>query len=347
MRPPPPVGAALPRLLRGLFGTPLNAALTLLLGWALLAILPGLWRWAVTDSLGAPATLEQCVRAGGACWSFIEDRWRLILFGTFPYAEQWRAGLALALFAALVVLTALRPRPWVLACWALILPAIGALMWGGVAGLAEVPSRLWGGLPLTVMLASVGMAAGFVVAVLLALARTGDLPAFRWAAVIFIEFLRGVPLVALLFLAHLLFPLVLPPGIEIDKLLRAQIAFALFFAVYMAEAIRGGIQAIPAGQKDAARALGLGWWHTQALVVLPQALRLVIPSLVNIFIAAFKDTSLVVVIAMIDLLGAANAATAEARWWGLFLEAYVFVAAIYLVVCAAMSAYARRLERNP
>jgi general L-amino acid transport system permease protein len=351
---PPPAAARRTltlRLRQALFASPANALATLVMLWLGIGLVRAAWRYLVTDAAWVAEDIRACVAAGGFCWAFIDDRWRQILFGTFPYDQQWRAGAASALFVALIAASAwvsLRggARRALAAAWGVGLMLVAALMWGGVLGLSPVPSRLWAGLPLTLMLAAVGTACAFVLGVLLALARREAPPLIRWMAIAYIEFFRGVPLISLLFVASILAPLLLPQGVEIDKLLRAQAAFALFFAAYMAEAVRGGLQAIPAGQADAGRALGFGFWRVQGLIILPQALRLVIPSLVNIFIAAFKDTSLVVVIAMLDLLGTANIARADARWWGIYIEPYLFIGAIYLVFCTAMAAYARALERS-
>jgi general L-amino acid transport system permease protein len=287
------------------------------------------------------------------CWAFLADRWRLILFGPYPYAQQWRPALAMAIFIALVGIS-LVPAIWakrgtcraLAFAWPAAILLNALLLWGGVPGLALVPARLWGGLPLTMILAAVGVSGAFTLAIFLALGRGCDMPVIRAICTGFIEFFRGVPLVALLFLASVLFPYFVPAGWTMDVLARAQLAFALFFAAYMAEAIRGGLQAVPRGQYAAAESIGLTYWQAQRRIILPQALRLVIPSLVNIVIAAFKDTSLVVVISMIDLLGAANASTAEAKWWGLYIEPYLFVALIYFAFCATMSAYSRGLERR-
>lgn len=335
------------------FATPASAVASiaglLALGW----FVPRAWRWLVSESVLGPSTLEACLKAEGACWAFLYDKWRLILFGQYTYEEQWRAGLAVVLFVAMVAATcvvALRPGTArgraLLAGWAAVLVAVSVLMRGGILGLEPVAVRLWGGLPLTMLIASVGCFFAFWLGIVLALARRSEMALVRWTAIGFIEFMRGVPLISLLFMSMILFPLVLPAGWNVDQLVRAQVAFVLFFAAYMAEAIRGGLQAIPRGQYLAAEAIGLGYWQTQLRVVLPQALALVIPSLVNIFIAAFKDTSLVVIISMLDLLGTTNAAKADTKWWGLFVEAYLFIAAIYLAVCASMSAFSRRLEQR-
>ncbi|MBL8700809.1 MAG: amino acid ABC transporter permease [Alphaproteobacteria bacterium] len=340
-------------LRRNFFATPASALASILGALALAWFAPHAWRWLVTESVPGPATLEQCLKAQGACWAFLHDKWRLILFGQYTYEEQWRAGLAVALFVVMTAASCVEAawsaparRRAMFGAWLATLLAIAVLMRGGVPGLPPVETRLWGGLPLTMLIASVGCFLAFWLGILLALARRCDMAVLRWIATGFIEFMRGVPLISLLFMSMVLFPLVLPPGWNVDQLLRAQAAFVLFFAAYMAEAIRGGLQAIPAGQYLAAEAIGLGYWQTQLRIVLPQALTLVIPSLVNIFIAAFKDTSLVVIISMLDLLGTTNAAKADTKWWGLFIEAYLFIAAIYLAFCASMSAFSRRLERR-
>jgi len=330
-----------------------NVMLTALALWLLASIVPGLWRWLVTDSRVAPASFDDCLKAGGACWAYLQAKWRLILFGTYPYEEQGRPAAAVALFLLAVALTAW-PAVWrtairrrmMLALWVFTAVAIPVLMAGGVLGLPRVEHRLWAGLPLTLGLATIGCAAAFVLAILLALGRRSDMPVIRWLSVGYIEFIRGVPLISLLFLTTILFPLVIPPDADVDKLLRAQLAFVMFFAAYMAEAVRGGQQAVPAGQYAAAQAIGLGYWQLHLRIVLPQALRVALPSLVNIFIAAFKDTSLVTIISMLDLLGTANAAKADPKWWGLYIESYLFIAAIYFAFCAVMSWYSRRLEQR-
>ncbi|QYU70929.1 amino acid ABC transporter permease [Leptolyngbya sp. 15MV] len=337
----------------GLFDSLPNAIVSLILLWLLLRAGLGFWDWAVTRGNLTAESAEACARTGGACWAFLADRWRLILFGPYPFFEQWRPALALVLFVGLIA-ASFAPATWraggrvraLAVGWLIGVPAMGLLMWGGALGLPFVPARLWGGLPLTVMLASVGVGLAFVLAVLLALGRVSDMPVIRTLCLLYIEFFRGVPLIALLFLAAILFPYLVPADWTMDTLLRAQLAFAMFFAAYMAEAIRGGLQAIPRGQYLAADSLGMTYWQARRRIILPQALRTVIPSLVNIFIAAFKDTSLVVVISMLDLLGAANASTAQAQWWGLYIEPYLFIAVIYLAFCTAMSAYSRGLERR-
>jgi general L-amino acid transport system permease protein len=217
-------------------------------------------------------------------------------------------------------------------------------MWGGVLGLSHVENLRWGGLPLTLILSVVGLFFAFPLAILLALARRSKLPALRALSVAYIELVRGVPLISVLFMATVMFSLFLPEGLTVDKLLGAQAGIILFAAAYLAEAIRGGLQAIPAGQYEAADALGLGYWQKTVLIILPQALRIAIPPIVNTFISTFKDTSLVVIIGLFDLLGAVRAGLNDADWRTFYVEGYVFVGLIYFCICFFMSKYAQHLE---
>jgi general L-amino acid transport system permease protein len=217
-------------------------------------------------------------------------------------------------------------------------------MWGGLLGLSFVSQDRWGGLPVTLILATFGLAFGFPLGILVALGRRSKLPAIRSLSVLYVELIRGVPLVSLLFMASVMFPLFMPAGFNIDKLLRAQIAIILFAGAYLAEVIRGGLQAVPSGQYEAADALGLSYWRKNRLIVLPQAIRHVIPPLVNTFIAFFKDTSLVLIIGIFDLLTTAKTAIIDPAWQQFSVEVYIFVAAIYFVFCFAMSRYSRSLE---
>jgi general L-amino acid transport system permease protein len=331
-----------------LFSSWPNALLTVLIFWLLVKTLPPLVDWLFIGAYGFTTNSRVCIAdRGGACWAFVAEKFSFILFGTFPNDEHWRPLATVLIFIALLGASCNRVfwRPWFGAAWLAGLTAAGVLMWGGVLGLSHVENALWGGLPLTIMLSVVGLAVAFPLSVLLALGRRSDLPAIKAICVGYIELIRGVPLVSLLFMSSVMFPLFLPEGFTIDKLLRAQVAFILFAAAYQAEAIRGGLQAIPKGQYEAADALGLSYWQKMGKVILPQALAISIPPLVNTFIAFFKDTSLVIIIGLYDLLGTAKAALTDPNWRGFYLEAYLFIALIYWIFCFFMSKYSQHLER--
>jgi general L-amino acid transport system permease protein len=283
-----------------------------------------------------------------ATWALLHERLRFILLGVYPFDQQWRPALACLLFVSLYVASAIRAcwRPWLLAAWIGVPATAIALMRGGLLGLPSVPSEFWGGLPLTFLLSTIGFAAALPPAVALALGRRSGLPALRALSIAYIELVRGVPLVTFLFMASVMFPLFVPQSFTVDKLLRAQIAFAMVMAAYLAEVVRAGLAAVPAGQYEAAASMGLRFWPATVLVVLPQALRVAIPALVNTFIAFFKDTSLVIVIGLFDLLGAARAVVVEPKWFGSAVSVYLFVAAIYFVFCFAVSRYSQRLEKG-
>ena len=351
-RPRPPTHGAIEWLRANLFGGVFNTILTLLALGLLAVTIPPLVEWALIDAVWSAESGQACrVRAGGgagACWAFIGEKLRFILFGRFPYQQQWRPLLAIVIFLAMILASCDR-RLWgrgLLPIWLAGLGAVGVLMWGGVFGLTPVDTLLWSGLPLTLILAVVGMLLGFPLGVLLALGRRSELPAVRAICIAYIELVRGVPLITVLFMASVMLPLFLPAGLTIDKLVRAQVAFILFSGAYLAEVVRGGLQAIPKGQFEAADALGLGYWQRTRRIVLPQALSMVIPPLVNTFIGMFKDTSLVIVIGLFDLLGTVNAALADANWPGFHIEAYVFAGAIYFAFCFFMSRYSLMLERE-
>ncbi|HET9316801.1 MAG TPA: amino acid ABC transporter permease [Vicinamibacteria bacterium] len=281
-------------------------------------------------------------------WALLGERARFILLGTYPFEEHWRPALACLIFVALYAASAFRAcwRPWLLAAWTFVPASAAALMRGGFMGLSEVPTDQWGGLPLTFLLATVAFTAAFPLGAALALGRRSSLPAVRALSIAYIELVRGVPIVTFLFMASVMFPLFVPQGFTVDKLLRAQVAFALEVAAYLAEVLRGGLEAVPAGQYEAAASMGLGFWRATLLVVMPQALRVSIPALVNTFIALFKDTSLVIVIGLFDLLGAARAVVVDPRWFGSGVFVYLFVASVYFVFCFAVSRYTQGLERG-
>jgi general L-amino acid transport system permease protein len=340
--------AALYWLRTQLFSSPLNTLLTLLTLWLLLATVPAMVDWFFLNSTVTATSAQECRKVTGACWAVIVEKHRLILFGVYPYEEQWRPLLATLLLLGVIVLSGVR-RFWnfsLLLFWVIALSAAAILMWGGVFGLTYVENSRWGGLPLTLMLSTFGIAFAFPLGIVLALGRRSNMPAIKTICIVYIELIRGVPLISLLFMSAVMLPLFLPEGLTIDKLLRAQVAIILFAAAYMAETIRGGLQAIPKGQFEGADSLGLTYWQQMRLIVLPQALKIVIPPLVGLFIALFKDTSLVVIIGIFDLTQAAKAALVDQAWRGFSIEIYVFISAIYFVFCYSMSKYSQSLEKR-
>lgn len=362
LRPPVASVGAVGWIRTNLFGSWISTAVTLALGYIIIRVAVGFvdWAfvravWSVPQTASGPDTsvcralADPAAPVPGACWAIVPEKWRLMLFGVYPYNQQWRPGICVALFLALYGLTAYR-RLWRLELayiWVAILGTILALMWGGFAGLSFVPQEQWGGLPITLLLASVGLALAFPLAILVALGRRSTgLPAVKMMCVGYVELIRGVPLVTVLFMASFMFPLVMPTGLNPDKLLRAQVAVILFAGAYLAEVIRGGLQALPKGQAEAADALGLSYWRKTMLITLPQAMRLVIPPLVNTFIGFFKDTSLVLIIGIYDLLNTAKLAYAEQRWQAFSTEIYLVTAAVYFAFCYTMARYSRGLENS-
>ena len=326
--------------------SPIDAVLTGLVAVVVAVVGIPLIRWAFLDAVWTGSAAD-CRAADGACWAFVRQKLEFILFGLYPPGERWRAALAATLLAALVILTA-SPRAWrrwLLVAWGIGLAGAFWLMHGG-AGLAPVSTRLWGGLPITLMLTAVGLALGFPLAVLLALGRRSTHRVPRAVCTAVVEVVRGVPLIAVLYVAALVVPLTLPPGAEIDKLFLAQGAVVVFAAAYLAEAVRAGLQMIPRGQRDVALALGLRTWQANRLVVLPQALRIVVPSFVSIAVGFFQDTSLVVIIGLFDLLNTARVSAQDPQWLGFHTEAFVFVGLIYFVGSTLASQYGLWLERH-
>jgi general L-amino acid transport system permease protein len=347
--PPPRINQGVIGWLRAsLFSSPLNTLLTVLVAWLLLMVIPAMVEWLFIRADFNATNAQECRASGGACWAFIVEKHRLILFGVYPYDEQWRPLLATVILIATIVCSCMRRfwKPWLGLLWVAALTLVGILMWGGVFGLTHVENERWGGLPLTLILATFGIAAAFPFGLLLALGRRSHMPAVKAVCVMYIELIRGVPLISLLFMSSVMLPLFLPEGFSIDKLLRAQIALIMFAAAYIAETVRGGLQAIPAGQYEGADSLGLSYWQQMRKIILPQALKVVIPPLVGIFISLFKDTSLVVIIGIFDLTQAAKTAVADAAWRGFSAEAYLFIAFIYFIFCFSISRYSQSLERH-
>lgn len=337
-------------LIGNLFYSVPSSLATLLLAYLAWRALVPFIDWAFVHAIWQADDSKVCREAKGvgACWALITEKHRFILFGTYPFEQHWRPALCIALLLALYVVSAMRRfwRPALAGLWLAGLAGIGVLMWGGVFGLPYVENERWGGLMLTLMLATFGIALAFPFSIVLALGRRSDMPAVRVLCVGYIELIRGVPLISLLIMASVMLPLFLPENVNIDKLLRAQIAMILFAAAYLAEGVRGGLQAVPQGQYEAADAMGLSYWRKTLLIVLPQALRVSIPPLVNTFIAFFKDTSLVVIIGLFDLLTSVKVALGEPAWNGFGVEAYLFASLVYFIFCYAMSQYSQNLERD-
>ena len=333
-----------------LFSSPANAALTIAIVGLLAWVLPPALRWLVFDAVWghAPASACDAVRGQGACWAVVAEKFRFMLFAVYPYEQQWRPAIVIVLLCALLVVSGVRRfwRPWLATVWALGIALTFWLMGGG-AGLVPVRTEQWGGLPVTLILAIFGIAFAFPLGVLLALGRRSHLPIVRSLSIVYIEVIRGVPLITVLFMASVMFALFLPEGMRIDQLLRAQVAIILVVAAYLAEAVRGGMEAVPRGQYEAAEALGLPYWRSMALVILPQALRVSIPSIVNSFISLFKDTSLVVIIAIYDFAYAVKKSVeTDFAWKKYFIEAFLFSIVVYWIFCFAMSKYSQWLERD-
>lgn len=332
-----------------LFGDKKTTLATLLLGGFLVWNLPTLFAWAIWNAVWQ-ADLPACQAEGvGACWGVVTEKYRLIIFGRYPFEEQWRPLLAMLLLLGLLITSSIRKcwKLWLAPLWALVLAVFFWLMHGNAGGLSLVETDRWGGLPLTLMLASLSIAMAFPIALLVALGRRSSLPAIRTFSTIYVELIRGVPLISVLFMASFMFPLFMPQGFSIDVLVRVFAGITLFAAAYLAEVIRGGLQAIPKGQIEAAATLGLSYWQTQRKIVLPQALAMVVPGIMNNFIAIFKDTSLVTIVSLYELTGAMSLAlNSDADWRPFKLEAYFFIALIYFVFCFSMSRYSLWIERH-
>jgi len=324
-----------------------------LLWWCLGALL--LWLvldWAVFKAVFLPdESACKALAHHGACWGVIAEKYRPLLFGRYPYVEQWRA--ALSLLVLLAGSAGLLWRPWRLsaAMAACIMLGCGSsvavLMYGGLAGLEPVPPSQWGGLPLTLVLAWCSLSLSLPLALMLALGRRAPWRAVRWAAQSFIEVVRGLPLVMLLFMAAFMLPMLLPAGMELALIWRVGLVLTLFSSAYLAEIIRGGLQTIGPDQYDAAQVLGLSYWQTQRLVVLPQAMRAVLPAMVNHAIGLLKDTSLVMVVSLHELTGALSLSLGgDPIWRPYYFEAYLFVGAIYALMCLSLAWSGRRLERH-
>jgi general L-amino acid transport system permease protein len=348
--PPPSASVgALAWIRSNLFSSWINTLLTFLAIYLVWLVFPPLLRWAFIDANWVGSSRADCTQEG-ACWVFIQTRFSQFMYGFYPGELRWRVDLTvwLAIIGAAPLLLPRFSRKATYAIGFLVVYPVLAwgLLHGGVWALESVPTSRWGGLMLTLVIAAVGIAGALPLGILLALGRRSNMPAVRVVCVTFIEFWRGVPLITVLFMSSVMLPLFLPEGMNFDKLVRALIGVILFQSAYIAEVVRGGLQAIPKGQYEAAAAMGLGYWRMMGLVVLPQALKLVIPGIVNTFIALFKDTSLVIIIGLFDLLNSVKQAAADPAWLGMATEGYAFAGLIFWIFCFGMSRYSIYLEHK-
>ena len=343
------VGLWLGWLRQRLFGTWLDAVLTIA-GLALLAwLLPLLFDWVVWDAVWAEEEAARCKDAAGACWAVIDARYRLIFFGLYPYEEHWRSALACVAIIVVVVLSCL-PAFWtprrLATTWVVGFATFYILMRGGIFGLSDVTTDRWGGLALTIFIFSSVAIVGTPLSIFLALGRRSKLPVIKAMSAIAIDLTRSFPLLTILFTAAVIVPFVVPSWLQGDKLYRVIGAFAFFFACYQAEIIRGGLQAIPPGQDEAARALGLGYWRRVWFIALPQAFRNALPATINQFVITFKETSVVIIIGLFEVLASGAAAFGSGEWADAYVEVYVFLGLIYFVFVFSLSRYGAYLERR-
>ena len=324
-----------------------NAILTLIGLWGLWVILPPFYEWTFGDAIFTAADRAECQSKGdGACWAFITERFKIFIYGFYPEPERWRAILAFVLMFVAIgpLLFDKFPYRGKAMLFSMAYPFIAAWLLLGGLGLTPVGTDEFGGMLLNVIVGVTGIAFSLPIGIVLALGRASQLPAVRIICITFIEFIRGVPLITLLFLASTMLSYFLPPGTSFDLLMRVLIMVTLFASGYMAEVVRGGLQAIPRGQYEAADSMGLKYWQSMRLIVLPQALKISIPGIVNTFIGLFKDTTLVIIIGLLDMLGMGRASLADAKWAGLSSEVYFSIAIFFFLFCFAMSRYSLYLE---
>ena len=329
--------------------TTFNAILTLLIIFILFKYTPPLLDWLIFDADFIGSTKEDCT-SGGACWVFVKVWFKRFMYGMYPNPEQWRINTAfLILFTLIGAAFFVSPKykKYIILFMLFIYPIIGIkLISGGVFGLKWIETGAWGGLSLTLIVSAFALILCFPIGMFLALGRRSELPVIKYSSIGFIEIWRGVPLITVLFMSAVMFPMFLPDGTYMDKLMRVIIAITLFEAAYMAEVIRGGLQALPRGQYDAAKSLGMGYWRMHLFVILPQALKLVIPGIANTFLALVKDTPLIFVVGLLELAGMIGLAKTNPKWLGMAIEGYVFAGLVFWVICYAMSRYSQRLEKK-
>lgn len=339
-------------LRNNLFNNWINSIATVVFLYLIYLGLTPFIKWAFIDAVWSGEGSTDCKAEGaGACWLFIKAKFNQLMYGFYPESEHWRIHISLGLFFLCVIWLLIEKTPfkaWVGLFTLIGVPIIGfILLRGGYFGLEVVETSNWGGLTLTLILSCIGIVLAFPLGIILALGRRSEMPIVRTLSVVYIEFWRGVPLITVLFMVSVMLPLAMPASegaLEIDKVLRALVAITLFKSAYMAEVVRGGLQAIPKGQYEAADSLGLGYWKSMIFIIIPQALKLMIPAIVNTCLELFKDTSLVIIISLLDILGMVQAALTDTAWPGFYVEGYLFVGFVYFLFCYGMSVYSRRLE---
>jgi len=334
-------------ILNNLLATPLDVAITFLGLAFIFWVIPPFINWAIIDATFIGQTKADCT-GGGACWVFISQKLSMFIYGFYPEDQVYRVNIVFALFFVFIGLFKFVGKSFLQKVIILsVYPIISyILISGGYFGLEAIDTSKWGGLMLTLVIASVGIIVSFPIGIILAFGRQSQLPIIRNLSIGYIEFIRGVPLITLLFMGSVVLPLFFPEGVDFDKLLRALIVITLFQAAYIAEVIRGGLQAIPKGQYEAADSLGLSYWKKMLLVILPQALKVSIPNLVGVSIALFKDTTLVLIIGLFDLLAMVHLTNSDSSWLGHDTEGYVFITFIYWFFCYALSRYSKVLEKK-
>ncbi|KQW72452.1 amino acid ABC transporter permease [Ensifer sp. Root127] len=359
--PPTKAGGVLHWSRQHIIATPKDTVLTVVSLLVLAWLVPPAIQWLVIDAAWTGGGREVCATVAqggaqpegwsGACWAFVNAKFDQFLFGRYPIEERWRPALVGILFVLFLTPMLIPKVPYksINAILLLVVLPILALILlpGGWFGLPFVETPLWGGLMVTLVLSFVGIAVSLPLGILLALGRRSTMPVIKMLCTFFIEVVRGIPLITVLFMASVMLPLFLPEGVTFDKFLRALIGVSLFASAYMAEVVRGGLQAIPTGQYEGADSLGLGNWQKMNLIVLPQALKLVIPGIVNTFIGLFKDTSLVSIIGMFDLLGIVRMNFSDANWASAVtpISGLIFAGFAFWLFCFGMSRYSSFIER--
>jgi len=344
-KPAPLSSNGITRWIRGnLFPSITSSLLTLASLYFLYLIIPPLLEWMIFDATWS-GTKEE-ITNNGARWIYIYEKFDQFIYGFYPTELQWRPNLILVLFVVSIIAFKKILNTKIRIAIVILFPIISFILLYGGLGLEVVPTSKWGGLLLTIVVASVGIVVSFPIGIIFALGRQSNMPIIKTISIIYIEFIRGVPLITLLFMASVILPLFFPEGMDFDKLLRALIGITMFQSAYIAEVIRGGLQAIPKAQYEAADSIGLSYWQAMGLVILPQALKISIPNIVGSFVALFKDTTLILIIGLFDVLAMVHLTSSDPAWIGFETEGYVFVTMIYWTICFSMSKYAQSVEKK-